>query len=171
MYIWIVIYRLKRCIPPYGFGCLKENKMDSKKPVLAVRFLRQGRVPVYEVPANFENMSLEEKKVWTQNILRDLSDAQLFEAMADYENPQKNGYFDDTFDVEAIEAYPRLIVLKRKFSLLLHGILSVILNMETIFSMKTKISHFSWKILVCLKIRYILLHMVQSFLPRKNLIF
>ena len=91
--------------------------MDSKKPVLAVRFLRQGRIPVYEVPANFENMSLEEKKVWTQGILRELSDAQLFDAMADYENPRKNGYFDDTFDAEAIEVYsPFNSVEKKIFS-------------------------------------------------------
>ena len=88
--------------------------MDSKKPVAAVRFLRQGRVPVSDVPADFEKMSLEEKKIWAHDILKDLSDEQLFEAMADYEDPQSNGYFDDSFDVEAIEVYPPMNSVGKK---------------------------------------------------------
>lgn len=79
------------------------NAKVKTKPELAIRFLRQGLIPVYIKPKGFEEMSDAEKKEWANYILNSKDDKQLFEAMSDFENTDENGYFDSAPCVEAIE--------------------------------------------------------------------
>lgn len=67
-----------------------------------IRFLRQGLVSV-NAPKNIDTMSAKELKEWAGNILGEMTDKELLAAMADFENPEKEGYFDESPQMSAIE--------------------------------------------------------------------
>ena len=69
---------------------------------LHVRFLKQGLVEA-ETPPSFEQMSPEQKLDWAQTMLEKQSDEQLIKAMADFKQPEVNGYFDDAPPACAIQ--------------------------------------------------------------------
>jgi len=79
---------------------LREVKM--KTDILNIRFLRQGLVEAKK-PDNFEAMTDLEKRGWADNRLSILDDSQIVLAMADFDEPSTNGYFDACPDAEAIE--------------------------------------------------------------------
>lgn len=79
------------------------SNTSKELPPLAIRFLRPGFVPVYKKPEGFHEMTEEQKIAWASEILEKMTDQEIIEAMADFENPQTNGYFDE-IDVEAIQA-------------------------------------------------------------------
>ncbi len=72
-----------------------------KKKVF-IRFLKQGLV-LAETPENFDEMSAKEKMDWANKILKSKSDGFLVDALADFEDPDKNGFFAIKPDVCAIE--------------------------------------------------------------------
>jgi len=72
---------------------------------LHIRFLRQGLITLTEeqLPVGFVEMSKEKQNELAFNHLFNLKDYELLNAMADFEYPVKNGYFDSTPDVEALQ--------------------------------------------------------------------
>jgi hypothetical protein len=56
-----------------------------------------------QLPAGFVEMSKEKQNEWAFNHLFNLKDDELLNAMADFEYPSKDGYFDSTPDVEALQ--------------------------------------------------------------------
>lgn len=67
-----------------------------------LRFLKQGLVEA-ETPNDFETMTDKEKLEWASIQLANLSDKEIINAMADFGDPGKNGYFDETTQASAIE--------------------------------------------------------------------
>jgi len=67
-----------------------------------IRFLRQGLVEAV-APENFDTMTDDEKIKWAQEILENLDDQAILNALADYERPDIHGYFDSVPEVAAIE--------------------------------------------------------------------
>ena len=67
-----------------------------------IRFLKQGLVEA-EAPPGFDQMSPEQKLDWAQAVLADQSDQQLITALADFEQPKVNGYFDEAPPACAIQ--------------------------------------------------------------------
>lgn len=66
-----------------------------------IRFLRQGCVKT-QAPENFDTMTPQEKLEWASDFLNNLSDAQIIEAMADFEDT-RYGYFEESPYASAIE--------------------------------------------------------------------
>ena len=80
------------------------STQTTQQPVaLAIRFLREGFVPVEKKPEGFETMTTKEKVAWAQTVLEEKTDQELFSAMADFKDTDTNGYFDNTLSVEAIQ--------------------------------------------------------------------
>lgn len=66
-----------------------------------IRFLRPGRV-IAEVPENFRLLTTQEKLNWAFNVLNEIPDGDLVQAMSDYKEGCQ-GFFDETPDVAAIQ--------------------------------------------------------------------
>lgn len=67
-----------------------------------IRFLRHGLIEA-EPPENFNKMTPEDKLEWANEVLSQKTDKELIESMADFINPEKNGYFDESPEACAIE--------------------------------------------------------------------
>lgn len=72
----------------------------SKK--VNIRFLRQGLVKA-DTPDGFDKMTAKEKLDWASKHLSGLPDKRIIAAMADFEKPGKDGYFDGAPSASAIE--------------------------------------------------------------------
>ena len=68
-----------------------------------IRFLRQGLIKA-QAPKAFEKWDARQKMEWANECLAQLPDADLLKAMADFENPEEAGYFDEAPSASAIEA-------------------------------------------------------------------
>jgi len=99
---WQFAIRCTWCKTCLG-GQIKMKQNKQVEPALAIRFLREGFVPVYTKPEGFDQMDIEAKKAWAHSVLEKQSDQELFTAMADFADTAVNGYFDDTFEVQAIQ--------------------------------------------------------------------
>lgn len=66
-----------------------------------IRFLRQGSVKT-QAPENFDAMPPKEKLNWASDYLNGMSDAQLIQAMVDFEDT-RYGYFDESPYASSIE--------------------------------------------------------------------
>lgn len=68
-----------------------------------IRFLKAGLVTA-EAPSRWDKMSAEERLSWATDMLNKRSDQEIIDAMADFENPGINGYFDaDALQASAID--------------------------------------------------------------------
>lgn len=68
-----------------------------------IRFLKAGLVKT-ETPYQWDKMSAEERLAWASEVINGKSDQEIIDAMADFENPGINGYFDaDSLLASAID--------------------------------------------------------------------
>ena len=67
-----------------------------------IRFLRQGLIKA-SVPENFEQMTKKEKLNWANEVIESHTDDEIIQAMSDFENPEKSGFFDSAPLATAIE--------------------------------------------------------------------
>lgn len=67
-----------------------------------IRFLRQGLIKA-EAPEHFDKWSPEDRIAWAQESLDAKTDSDLLAAMADFENPERDGWFDGGILADAIE--------------------------------------------------------------------
>lgn len=69
-----------------------------------IRFLRQGLVRAV-VPEGFTKMTKKEKLDWAKHVLNHTkTDEELIQAMSDFEDPERDGWFDEDIPVCAIES-------------------------------------------------------------------
>src|SRR4030043_1257937 len=73
-----------------------------------IRFLRQGLAKV-DAPKNFKKMTDKEKLYWADDIIQQVKDTEngdldILKLMADFDDPENNGYFDEAPSISAIES-------------------------------------------------------------------
>jgi len=67
-----------------------------------INYLKKGCIAA-DAPDNFVSMTDEEKMKWAFEVLENSSDRELINGLADYNNPKKYGFFDETPEPLAIE--------------------------------------------------------------------
>lgn len=75
----------------------------TQKIKVNIRFLRQGLIKAEVDPSLLTKENLKALEVACSEIMEKLTDDELILAMADFENPSANGYFDEAPYVAAVE--------------------------------------------------------------------